>query len=61
MGDEMFDFLKDTVASAPDLAAEDESSKPKRRRLVHAWIGVHFIRCFKLKIWCCAPQEDING
>ena len=34
MGEETMDFLKDVVASAPDLAPEDEeaAAKPKRRR-----------------------------
>ncbi len=34
MSDTTMDFLKQTVASAPDIAAEDEepAPKPKRRR-----------------------------
>ena len=37
MGEETMDFLKDVVASAPDLAPEEDeaaAAKPKRRRQV---------------------------
>ena len=56
MGDEMFDFLKDVVANAPDLAAEDESAKPKRRRLDD---GVNpYLWCVTRHHHCFDKQED---